>query len=477
MLTFFGPSDRSARFCDGLSRRSFLSVGGLALGGLSLPRLLEAESTSSPGPGAGASTGRHKAVIMIYLPGGPTQHETIDPKPDAPTGVRGPFGTVRTKIPGVHFSEHLTRLAAIADKIVAVRSVVGFENRHESFQGHTGRAGGRAQDGEPAGGWPTVGSVVSRRLGIGPGGTPAYIDAGPKMGYGPYNNTGLHDASAVRSWPGFLGFQHTPFSLEGEGQGDLVLGGVRGERFSSRRALLSAFDRYRRGVDGGVDRGSSLESIDSFRRQALGILTSSRIAEALDLEREDSRVRERYGESAPTTGSFGGAPKDPQKLLLARRLVEAGARCVTVSFGAWDWHANRGGPIEKLGKEDLPQFDHAVATLIDDLDQRDLLDDVSVVVWGEFGRTPRINAKGGRDHWSRVAPVILAGGGMRGGQVLGATDAHGGDVRERPVHVQEIFATLYHNLGIDVASATVRDLNGRPHYLVDEGREPIRELV
>ena len=475
MLTFFGPSDRSARFCDGLSRRSFLSVGGLALGGLSLPRLLEAESTSFPG--AGASTGRHKAVIMIYLPGGPTQHETIDPKPDAPTGVRGPFGTVRTKIPGVHFSEHLTRLAAIADKIVAVRSVVGFENRHESFQCHTGRPGGRPQDNEPAGGWPTFGSVVSRRLGIGPGGTPAYIDAGPKMGYGPYNNTGLHDASAVRSWPGFLGFQHTPFSLEGEGQGDLVLGGVRGERFSSRRALLSAFDRYRRGVDGGVDRGSSLESIDSFRRQALGILTSSRIAEALDLEREDSRVRERYGESAPTTGSFGGAPKDPQKLLLARRLVEAGARCVTVSFGAWDWHANRGGPIEKLGQEDLPQFDHAVATLIDDLDQRGLLDDVSVVVWGEFGRTPRINAKGGRDHWSRVAPVILAGGGMRGGQVLGATDAHGGDVRERPVHVQEIFATLYHNLGIDVASATVRDLNGRPHYLVDEGREAIRELV
>jgi hypothetical protein len=472
MLTVLGH-DHSRRFCDGLSRRSFLSIGGLALGGLSLPRILEAESSES-----GKAAAPQKAVIMIYLPGGPTQHETIDPKPDAQKEVRGPFGTVQTTIPGVRFSHHLTKLARAMDKIVAVRSVVGFENRHESFQCHTGRSGGRPQDDEPAGGWPTFGSVVSRLQGTGHGGTPAYVDAGPKMGYGPYNNTGLHDASAVRSWPGFLGFPHTPFSLDGDGKGDLVLNGIGGDRFADRRALVSAFDRFRRDVDRGVlGDASSISSIDSFRRQALDILTSSRIAEALDLEREDPRVRERYGKSVPTTGSFGGAPKDPQRLLLARRLVEAGARCVTVSFGAWDWHGNRGGPVEKLGNEDLPMFDHAVATLIDDLDQRGLLDDVSVVVWGEFGRTPKINAKGGRDHWSRVAPVILAGGGMRCGQVIGATDAQGGTASERPVHVQEIFATLYHNLGIDVASATVRDLNGRPHYLVDHGREPIRELV
>ena len=473
MLTVPGH-DHSSRFCDGLPRRSFLSIGGLALGGLSLPRILEAESSTAPTP----STARHKAVIMIYLPGGPTQHETIDPKPDAPKEVRGPFGTIPTKIPGIHFSSHLKKLARATDRLVAVRSVVGFENRHESFQCYTGRPGGRPQDDEPAGGWPTFGAVVSRLRGTGPGGTPAYVDASPKMGYGPYNNTGLHDASAVRSWPSFLGFRHTPFSLEGDGKSDLVLDTITDRRLADRRALVSAFDRFRRGVDRHtLDKSSALACVDTFRRQALDILTSSRIAEALDLEREDPRVRERYGHSAPTTSSFGGAPKDPQRLLLARRLVEAGARCVTVSFGAWDWHGNRGGPVEKLGNEDLPLFDHAVATLIDDLHQRGLLDDVSVVVWGEFGRTPKINVKGGRDHWDRVAPVILAGGGMRCGQAIGATDSHGGTATERPVHVQEIFATLYHNLGIDVTSATVRDLNGRPHYLVDEGREAIRELL
>ncbi len=476
MLTFLGPGNRSTRFCDGISRRAFVSVGslsfgGAALGGLSLPRLLRAESASK-------SSSRHKAVIMVYLPGGPTQHETIDPKPDAPREIRGPFGTVATRTPGVHFSEHLPRLARLSDKIIPIRSVVGFENRHESFQCHTGRPGGRPQDGEPAGGWPTFGSVVSRLLGSGRGGMPPSIDAGPKMGYGPYNNTGLHDASPVRSWPGFLGYHHTPFALEGEGKDDLVLHGIAGERLSERRTLLASLDRFRRGVDERARAaGGVVESLDQFRRRALEILTSSHVAEALDLEREDPRVRERYGASEPTTASFGGAPKDPQRLLLARRLVEAGARCVTVSFGAWDWHGNRGGPVEKLGREDLPQFDHALATLIEDLDQRGLLDDVSVVVWGEFGRTPKINAKGGRDHWSRVAPAILAGGGMRAGQVLGTTDAHGGQATERPVHVQEIFATLYRNLGIDVASATVRDLNGRPHYLVDAGRTPIRELV
>ncbi len=474
MLTFFDRDTESRPFCDGLSRRSFISIGGLALGGLSLARVLEAESTSPRAPSS-----RSGSVIMIYLPGGPTQHETIDPKPDAPGEVRGPFGTVPTSIPGVRFSEHLGKLARLAGKLIPVRSVVGFENRHESFQCYTGRPGGRPQDQEPAGGWPTLGSVVSRLLGDAPGGMPAYVDAAPKMGYGPYNNTGLHDASPVRSWPSFLGFRHTPFALEGEGRGDLVLNGISAERFSDRRRLLATFDELRRDLDrvASGSAGESAGTFDVFQRQALGLLTSSRIAEALDLEREDARVRDRYGPSTPTTSSFGGAPKDPQKLLLARRLVEAGARCVTVAFGAWDWHGNRGGPVEKLGKQDLPHFDHALATLVEDLVQRGLLETVSIVVWGEFGRTPRINAKGGRDHWSAVAPAILAGGGMRAGQVLGATDAVGGVPRERPVHVQEIFATLYANLGIDVASATVRDLNGRPHYLVDRDREPIRELL
>ncbi len=462
MITILGPEAR--KFCDGLTRRSFIRIGALGLGGASLPQLLEA--AAGPGKSGG------KSVIMIYLPGGPPHQDTFDLKPEAPAEIRGSFQPIETNVPGVRICELLPQLARITDKLAIIRSLVGAKDRHESFQCYTGRLAGRPGDIEPAGGWPTLGSVVSATLG-GRRGMPSYVDAAPRMGYGPYNNTGLHDASAVSSWPGFLGAAHTPFRLEGDGREDLVLNGISNDRLTKRRTLLAHFDRFRR----AVDEDASRDGFDAFREQAFGILTSSRLAEALDLEREPANVRERYGVGGPTTASFGGAPKSPQHLLLARRLVEAGVRCVTVAFGAWDWHANRGGPLVQLAKEDLPMFDHAIATLIDDLDQRGLLDDVSVVVWGEFGRTPRINAKGGRDHWPRVATALLAGGGMRCGQVIGATDAHAGEATKRPVHFQEVFATLYHNLGIDVRTTTVRDLNGRPHYLVDAGRRPIEELL
>ena len=201
------------------------------------------------------------------------------------------------------------------------------------------------------------------------------------------------------------------------------------------------------------------------------------MATALDLKNEDPKTVARYGKSKPTTESFGGAAKDPQQLLLARRLVEAGARCVTVAFGAWDWHANRGGTLKQLAQWDLPDFDHALATLITDLHERGLDKDVSVVVWGEFGRTPKINEKGGRDHWPNVAPAILAGGGMRTGQVIGSTTKDGGEANGRPVHVQEVFATLYNNLGINTETATVTDLKGRPHYLVDKAYVPLPEVA
>ena len=406
---------------------------------------------------------------MIYLPGGPTQHETFDPKPEAPLEIRGSFDAVESAVPGVQFCELLPRLSKSADRFSVVRTLVGMENRHESFQCYTGRPGGRNGDNEPAGGWPTLGSVVSSVMGPGPGGMVPYVDAAPKMSYGPYNNRGQHDPSGKFSWPGFTGPAHTPFALEGDIKSDLVLNGIDLSRLEDRRALLTSFGRFQRRVDVG--------GLDVYQDQAFGILTSDRLVRAIDLQLEDPKVRERYGPTQATHGSFGGAPQSAEHLLLARRLVEVGVRCVTVAFGAWDWHANREGSIEMLSKKYLPVFDHAISTLLEDLDERGLLETTSVVVWGEFGRTPRINAKGGRDHWPGTQSVLLAGGGIQGGRVIGRTDRHGGRPDERPVHVQEVFATLYGNLGIDVRRVKIDDLSGRPRYLVDEGRGPVAELL
>ena len=458
MLTILG--NKHQQFCDGLSRRSFLRIGSLGLGGVSLAGLLRAESQSSqPSP--------DKSVIMIYLPGGPTQHETFDPKPHASREIRGSYQPVNTRIPGVQFCELLPKLSQISDKFSVVRTLIGMKNRHESFQCYTGRPGGRSEDQEPGGGWPGLGSVVSAVLGPSATGMPPYVDAAPKMRYAPYNNNGEHGTEKV-SWPGFTGLQHTPFALESEVQSDLVLNGIDLSRLDDRRALHAAFSRFQSQVP--------VDGVDTFQQQAFGMLSSSRLAEAMDLEKEDPHVRERYGKSQATHPRFGGAPQSPQHLLLARRLVEAGVRCVTVAFGAWDWHANREGTIEYLSGKYLPLFDHALAALLQDLDDRGLLGNVSVVVWGEFGRTPRINAKGGRDHWPATQSVLLTGGGMQGGRIIGSTDRNGGRPVDRPVHVQEVFATLYRNLGIDVNNVTIPDLNGRPHYLVEANRQPIAEL-
>jgi hypothetical protein len=466
MLTLLGNS-ASPRFCDGLARRSFLQIGGMAMGGLSLPQILAAEKAS---PKTKGGLG-HKAVIMVYLPGGPTHHDTFDLKTDAPADIRSVFKPIRTKVPGIHICELLPKLAKIMDKLVVIRSLVGLKNRHESFQCYSGRPGGKPDDKEPAGGWPTLGSVVSRLQGPGPNDMPPYIDAGPQMRHKPYNVAGYHDPPGPISWPGFTGQRYTPFRLYGNGKSDLTLNNITVKRLEDRKGLLSGFDDFRRSAD-----SRSEADADPFREQAFSILNSSRLARALDLKNENPTTIARYGKSKPTTESFGGAAKNPRQLLLARRLVEAGARCVTVAFGAWDWHANRGGTLKQLAEWDLPDFDHALATLVTDLHERGLDKDVTVVVWGEFGRTPKINEKGGRDHWPNVAPAILAGGGMRTGQAIGSTTKDGGEANDRPVHVQEVFATLYDNLGLNLDTATVTDLQGRPHYLVDPNYKPLPEV-
>jgi len=459
MLTLWG--EKRKPFREGLSRRHFLRIGSLGFGGLSLPQLLRAESSMS-------RRDDERAVVMIYLPGGPTQHETFDPKPNAPREVRGPCDAIGTRIPGTQFCEFLPKLSNMADRFSIVRTLVGMENRHESFQCFTGRPAGRNGDNEPAGGWPTLGSIVSSVKGHAADGMVSYVDAGPKMSYRPYNNHGEHNPSGTTSWPGFTGQQHTPFALEGEVKDDLVLKGVDPSRLNDRRALLTALGHMR---DHGMTDG-----LDSYQQQAFGVLTSNRLVDAMDLQQEDPKVLQRYGNAQATDASFGGAPQSPQHLLLARRLIEVGVRCVTVAFGAWDWHGNREGSIDHLSKKYLPVFDHAIATFLGDLDERGMLDKVSVVVWGEFGRTPRVNAKGGRDHWPGTQSVLLAGGGMRGGRIIGETDHNGAIPVSRAVHVQEVFATLYRNLGIDANRVAIPDLNGRPRYLVDENRQPISEL-
>ena len=451
MLTILGDE---RRFCDGVSRRSFLKIGGLALGGLTLSDLLRAESDASRNAGGGGRSRSSKAVILIYLPGGPPHQDMFDLKPDAPREIRGEFRPIATRVPGIEVCELLPRMASIMDRLVAIRSVVGSEGHHDSFQCMTGRTKSR----QPAGGWPELGSTVSKLQGPSHPGIPSYVSLSPKMQHQPYNYGD----------PGFLGAGHAPFRPAGEGRGDLVLDGVSLERLADRKALLASFDRFRRDVDSS----GLMAGMDAFQSQAFGVLTSSRLAEALDLEREDPRVRDRYGYGTDRVQG-DAAPRATQQFLLARRLVEAGARVVTLSYSFWDWHGNN----FKNARRNFPDLDQGVTALVEDLHSRGLDKDVTVIAWGEFGRTPRINKDAGRDHWPKVSCALLAGGGLRTGQVIGSTDRLGEEARDRPVHFQEIFATLYHNLGIDVRKATVRDYSGRPQYLVDNGAEPIRELI
>jgi uncharacterized protein (DUF1501 family) len=248
----------------------------------------------------------------------------------------------------------------------------------------------------------------------------------------------------------------------------MALNGVTLDRLADRKALLASFDKFRREVDAS----GLMEGMDSFNQQAFGVLTSSKLLTALDYQREDARIIESYGKGdAKPHGD--AAPMLMEQFLVARRLVEAGARVVTVAFGFWDYHGNN----FKNARADLPLLDQGVTALVTDLYQRGLDKDVSVIVWGEFGRTPTINKDAGRDHWPRVSCAVLAGGGMKTGQVIGATDRLGGEPTERPVAFSEVFATLYHNLGIDVTKVTVPDFSGRPQFLVPDGGHPIRELV
>jgi hypothetical protein len=267
--------------------------------------------------------------------------------------------------------------------------------------------------------------------------------------------------------PGFLGTAYAPFKPDGQGMADMTLKGTTLDQLGDRRRLLRSFDDLSRAIDGS----GQMKGMDAITERALNVLTSSKLKDALDLDKEPAKVRQRYGDGRPYKYQYDGAPTVNDHLLMARRLVEAGVRCVTLSYGRWDSH----GKNFDLVRDHGAKLDQGLTALIEDLDGRGMLNDVAVVCWGEFGRTPRINKEAGRDHWPQVSCALLAGGGMHTGQVIGSTNRLGEHAKDRPVHFQEVFATLYHCLGINPETTTITDPTGRPQHLVE--RPAIRELI
>lgn len=441
-LTLLGEP---SRYCDGVSRRSFLKIGGLAFGSLSLAGLLRAEEQ------AGIRSSK-KSVIMVYLAGGISHQDTFDLKPEAPVGIRGEFKPIDTAVPGVRISEHLPLLAGVADRMAMIRTVVGQRDEHSSYQSLTGHL----MDETIRQGYPSFGSVIAKLNGHTDAVTPAFVDLFPTMQHRPYNSPG----------PGSLGPRFAQVKADGEQLASMKLRYVTTAQLSDRRRLLGTLDGFRRGLDSVAAGG-----LKADYQKAFDVLSSSKLVTALDLDKEPKAVRDRYGRgSAAHLGD--GAPMWNDQLLAARRLVEAGVRCVTVAYGFWDTHGNNFGWL----KERLPLFDRGISALIEDLHNRGLDRDTTVVVWGEFGRTPRINKDAGRDHWARVNSALVAGGGMRMGQVIGATDKLADSAIDRPVPYRDVLATVYSAMGID-PSGGVTDISGRRLPILSPEATPIRELA
>ncbi len=417
-------SSRS-QLCDGLSRRSFLQVGALGATGLTLSSLMKAE----------AASGRrsHKSVIMVYLTGGLAHQDTFDLKPDAPSEARGEFKPINTNVSGIQFGELLPKLSRCADKMIVLRSLVGQRDEHSSWQSYTGTT----MDAAKRENKPHFGSVVARIQGQTDPVVPAFIDLSPTMQHKPYNTPG----------PALLGRGAAPVKVDGEEISVLKNLSVPIEQLTERQSLLAAMDRYK-------------ESTETFHDRAFEVLTSSKIVDALDVNKESPKVRERYGKGSPKHLGDGG-PMWNDQLLMARRLVEAGCRVVTVAYGFWDTHGNN----FKYLRQHLPLFDTGISALIEDIYARGLDKDVTVCVCDEFGRTPKINKDAGRDHWARVNKAIFAGGGMRTGQIIGSTDSIAGEAKNDPIPYANVIATVYNNLGID-PHGMVYDVSNRPNPIL-----------
>jgi hypothetical protein len=450
MLTLWGPRQR---LCDGVTRRDFLRAGALGLGGLTLADLLRLRATA----GSGRTP---RAVIMVCLAGGPSHIDMYDLKPAAPTDCRGEFKPIRTNVPGFDICELMPRQAQIAEKLALVRSVRFVEpQQHELQEVYTGfpKAAKR----------PAFGSVVSRFRPADDHKLPRYVSLDQYAG----------DQAQVEN-PHYVGAAHRPFLFGSEGVKNLGLQrGLTPDRLDDRKKLQAAFDTLRRDIDARAEFGA----VDAFAAQALEIITSPRAREAFDVTREPDRVRERYGRR-DAKYIYGNTPTPTvpwpaDKFLLARRLVEAGVSVVTMRVSPWDYHGTSSGTgsIFVGLRSVLPLLDQSVSALVTDLQERGLEKEVLVLVWGEFGRTPKVNNVQGRDHWPSAGFALLAGGGLRMGQVVGATDSRGAEVKSGAVGAQNVLATAYHALGID-PSHSLPDFTGRPTPLLDDPR-PIAELV
>ena len=421
-----------------VSRREFLYVGligglGLTLGDFFKLRAAEAVQEA-----------KAQALIHIYLPGGISAHEFLDPKPLSPVEYRGPFGAIPTKLDGVRFSEYMKDTAQIADKITIVRSMTHGEAAHERGT-HTMFTGYRPS---PALQFPSYGSVVSHELGIRKN-LPPYVCIPSQPN--PYAGSG------------YLSNAYGPFSLGGDPENakfnvrDLNLpADIDHQRFAERQSMLSAVDAHFR----SLEKSDSLDAMDSFYQRAYGMVSSPEAREAFNLKAEPDAIKDEYGRN-----SAG------MRMLMSRRLVQSGVRFVSMVYGGWDHHKDIKGGISK----DLPQFDKAYATLIRDLDRRGMLDSTLVMVTTEFGRTPKINKDAGRDHWPGVFSVALAGGGIKRGSVYGSSDSTGAAPDENPLSVEDLSMTIFNQLGIDGAKKLMSPGN-RPVDIV-RGGQVITDLL
>lgn len=425
MLSILG---RGTRLCDGITRREMLRVGGLAFAGLTLADVLRLRARAAP------NASREKSVIMIWLRGGPSHIDSYDMKPQAPAEIRGEFRPIRTNVPGIQICEYMPQQARIMDKLAVLRGIksvdIGDHTPHYILTGFPDR-----------GKRPVLGSIVSY-LRPRSDGLPPYVSL-------MYKPPGLYDNEG----PTYTGPAHRPFVPRGEGLANLSLArGVSRQRLRERTPLLEAFDDLRREVDDSV-----AEGMDVFRQRALEMITSPRARAAFDLAQEPAATRERYG-------------KFCENFLMARRLVEAGVSVVTLKVGDWDTHEKNFRDM----REQLPKLDRGFHALVTDLHERGLEKDVAVVLWGEFGRAPKISRGDGRDHWPEAGAAVIAGGGFKVGQVIGETDGHGGRAKGSPYTPSNVLASLYHHLGIDPAD-TIPDRNNRPMHVLDD-RTPVREL-
>ena len=428
MLTFLG---RRQSFCDGIHRRNFLKVGAFGAG-LTLAdqlRLRAAPATSTAKP--------LKSAIMIYLPGGPSHIDTYDLKPDAPAEFRGEFKPIQSNVPGIDVCEYFPMQAKMMDKLSVVRSLVANDEHSDSYvmTGYTEQVNRAAVQGQH----PSFGSVVSK-LRTGQSDIPPFVSL---------------RGMALGCEPGFLGVAHRAFTPDGPGLANLRRhNGLTVDGMGERKDLLASFDTVRR----DIDKGTTMAGLDAFTGRAFDMIASGQVHKALDLKNEDPRTRDRY--------------KNVEQFLQARRLIEAGVGCVTLAYGGWDTHSSN----FKTLKKQLPELDRGIANLIQDLHDRGMEDDVVTVVWGEFGRTPKINTTdAGRDHWSPAMSALVAGGGLKMGQVVGATSARAEHPKERPYKVPSLLATLYQAIGID-PGMTFPNGTGRPMYVLDE-RQPVTELL